>query len=1632
MPVTVRRATGADQDALVSLREAVVASKGLKTTTLASSKELLYLLDTQFLSLVVCESGDAESGEPSSSEIVAYCALEACPAINAYKVKDMVAADQWLTKMEAAAEQNVTLSNSLWINDHIGLTAELVEEVCHFVYSQPRLCVEHLFAVERASQPKSLFSPDNHFEPVAGAETFAVWINRARRSSDCVRVLKTHKKAFIQPLRIRMARGEDHDSLVAVFDSQSDVVTETYGEFFLAELMESQNEENKAIVAEADGRALGLCCLTSDVDVNVLAQCFELLPYDNLLKSKYWNKVSAQMKKEMAVAEDDSTFSHGDYLQAALQGMDLDVFVSNIILLQAEDHEEPEGVTAMQMLNALRTQEFGDRYNRAEIDIAEAILIGMWHQMWWTPRIEAHTFLRFEELSRLAKRIDRYDIKTRRAIAGNVLSKWDKIFDTFWAVKEAADQAESEKRDIEAVDKKKRAKAVNRDQLENDGEISPDNKQDALDSYDINVPRTERTLVPRVQFGKLLYQLTTSIEDAQREQRRGSVIKKGSKEKKQKDYQELLDPKNITDPDVKTPPPLTREEATDLLFIVHWWGNLGCVSAIDSVDSESMKKALEAIVAKEDDIFISHHQSPSWLFGVPDVMKDFFCVNLFCVDESIAHRSADFLLPAFALFPDKDYCVITQPHTSQITPFLQAFSIVPPKPSNTFGHVLFVLHRACCTNAISPTVRMLDGEEDMDALATMIEGMPSTDGEDVFNTLDAALQDDDAQCFVVEFDSQVIGVVGFSNAESDYLGTLRCVYHIDRALVYPDYNSFAFVDFFLVNPIFNIYKRKILHLCQLLGGATVLLYEARLTPKSGRPELVDGAPGVLLSPGSESPAGRNSSPTLAGGRQTSQDVPALPGGSHAHGADASLGASGVLRAGLSKKELTELKKQEQRQAELEAEAARKEEASLERQTFKKATDAAGNLLPLSTVVREMTQVPPRNPPCLLVGGGRSAGSARERAATFASLPVEPTPQAVEAERREKMMKRALKNGLSLLARPRLSAPKLAINARIVVVGASHTGLSFLLSLLLPAYDHLQFNSLTLVAPELKPMSGGKSLRPLNELDEHLLRRLKADVRVRVLRDRVREIDRGQKALVLESEKSSLLPYDYLVLTPGLQDCTLSRDGIQLRSYGFNRTAIWQIETSDIKARALQRKKEAAVREKEEAEKKEKRNPRSASRDRRAETREDSGAAAENTEEGTTSEEQRLLEESRPVINPDEEPSTLNGVLSVGDPRLADFFAESGTFVKGLIWNPLTVICVYGNSLDVYTIIQGLLLRKVPANKIVLVQPPTAGDTQAQLREKEIQIFKGHELVRLEKDGRDRLSGVVCANHSADAPAGEKGKEVVFTCRILLTADAVDVDPDIFNALHSNGLVFDGGLIVDNTFQTTDSNIFAAGPLAEFSRSAQSTYVQDRSLLRHDGYNGLELAKHLARAILEKVLETEPAPFSYKDLSMPIFRAGVLPGNLKYYQVICPHAAKLTCKQMLTDTLTSDTGHLCLLRYSGCRITEFLYLGYQELHRHALFHLVGRHIAFLNGIEQRFDGEMDLMEFLTDPWTSAFYHDDFFERFIAKLKKSAGVGEGGNLGQTEEGVQTELLGYLKDCRELSKIKSYFLPGDPTEN
>lgn len=57
---------------------------------------------------------------------------------------------------------------------------------------------------------------------------------------------------------------EDHDDLTPIFNRQSDMLNDTYGGFFLAELIESQDENNHCIIVEVGTVALLVTLVTSD------------------------------------------------------------------------------------------------------------------------------------------------------------------------------------------------------------------------------------------------------------------------------------------------------------------------------------------------------------------------------------------------------------------------------------------------------------------------------------------------------------------------------------------------------------------------------------------------------------------------------------------------------------------------------------------------------------------------------------------------------------------------------------------------------------------------------------------------------------------------------------------------------------------------------------------------------------------------------------------------------------------------------------------------------------------------------------------------------------------------------------------------------------------------------------------------------------------------------------------------------------------------------------------------------------------------------------------------------------------------------------------------------------------------
>ena len=77
----------------------------------------------------------------------------------------------------------------------------------------------------------------------------------------------------------------------------------------------------------------------------------------------------------------------------------------------------------------------------------------------------------------------------------------------------------------------------------------------------------------------------------------------------------------------------------------------------------------------------------------PDSLKNAFAVTLFCMEAAFDSRSKDFLKYAFDEYPDRDYLIITQPHTVVESQLLNKFTLPTKKTKNTFQHVLYIMHR---------------------------------------------------------------------------------------------------------------------------------------------------------------------------------------------------------------------------------------------------------------------------------------------------------------------------------------------------------------------------------------------------------------------------------------------------------------------------------------------------------------------------------------------------------------------------------------------------------------------------------------------------------------------------------------------------------------------------------------------------------------------------------------------------------------------------------------------------------------------------------------------------------------------------------------------------------------------------
>ena len=156
--------------------------------------------------------------------------------------------------------------------------------------------------------------------------------------------------------------------------------------------------------------------------------------------------------------------------------------------------------------------------------------------------------------------------------------------------------------------------------------------------------------------------------------------------------------------------------------------------------------------------------------------------------------------------------------------------------------------------------------------------------------------------------------------------------------------------------------------------------------------------------------------------------------------------------------------------------------------------------------------------------------------------------------------------------------------------------------------------------------------------------------------------------------------------------------------------------------------------------------------------------------------------------------------------------------------PITVV-VYGARLDAYTAVQSLLAA---GSQVVVVQPlagaacfadiaPVADAVRVVLRESGVTVHEGLQVV-----GWSTRSGDNDMLDSAHFEQPQTGEQLDVACDAFLCFDEKTVDVETFTAVNDSCLVFDGRLVVDNSFQTTDPHIHAVRSSGSSSSSSNSS------------------------------------------------------------------------------------------------------------------------------------------------------------------------------------------------------------------
>uniref|UniRef100_A0A3P8PFG7 Uncharacterized protein n=1 Tax=Astatotilapia calliptera TaxID=8154 RepID=A0A3P8PFG7_ASTCA len=225
--------------------------------------------------------------------------------------------------------------------------------------------------------------------------------------------------------------------------------------------------------------------------------------------------------------------------------------------------------------------------------------------------------------------------------------------------------------------------------------------------------------------------------------------------------------------------------------------------------------------------------------------------------------------------------------------------------------------------------------------------------------------------------------------------------------------------------------------------------------------------------------------------------------------------------------------------------------------------------------------------------------------------------------------------------------------------------------------------------------------------------------------------------------------------------------------------------------------------------------------------------------------------------------------------------------------------VYGNNIDIYTTVETLLSLGIRGSRIHLVLlPPVPGvssflDSSVEkaaamaMENAMVQIHRNCVLAQF-NNGK-QPDPLTSASFTTDA------EPLHLQCGVFINLSNKGVDYDAFNSFNKSFLVFDGRLVINSSFRTTNSSIWAAGPLTKFSRRY---YIDEWT---HANFNSKEVGQDLAAMMLplfDPTVEPAEAPPPETDRLVLLYKqakiqGGKLPGGYHYLHVTKPSPTDLT-------------------------------------------------------------------------------------------------------------------------------------------